>query len=82
MQKKFMNLAKKVYLYNYFIIYKHFILLLASNTLDSVNPGTLKEAYYGLVTLVIEAVKTDSSITDIRFMLKFINLLTLANKLI
>ena len=37
----------------------------ASNTLDSVNPGTLKEAYYGLVTLVIEAVKTDSSITDI-----------------
>lgn len=50
-----------------FCIDKFYFLFLASNTLDSVNPGTLKEAYYGLVTLVIEAVKTDSSLTDIRF---------------
>lgn len=42
----------------------HFIL--DSNSLDSINPGTLKEVYYGVATLVIEAVKIDSSLTDIR----------------
>ena len=41
--------------------------LIDSDIVSSVNSSTLKEAYYGLVTLVIEAAKTDRSLTDIRF---------------
>ena len=48
-------------------IHTSVLVLTGNKELTTVEPATLKQAYGGLITLVLEAVKTDCDSTHIRY---------------